>query len=78
MESVIIADAAHSIHPLAGQGINLGFADASILAEEIERGVNSGQKIRTIAFLKKYELRRKAINASMIKGVDLLFNLSTR
>jgi len=71
----IIADAAHSIHPLAGQGINLGISDAIILAEEIERAANSNKDIGQLAFLKKYELRRKALNASMIKGVDLLFNL---
>ena len=41
----VIADSAHSIHPLAGQGINLGLADASILAEEIEKGFNTGQNI---------------------------------
>jgi len=70
-----IADAVHSIHPLAGQGINLGLADASILAEEIERGFNAGQNIGHISFLKKYELRRKSINAAMVNGVDLLFKI---
>ena len=71
----IIADAAHSIRPLAGQGINLGISDAMILAEEIERAINADQEIGKLAFLKKYELRRKTLNASMIKGVDFLFNL---
>jgi 2-octaprenylphenol hydroxylase len=71
----VIADAAHSIHPLAGQGINLGISDAIILAEEIERAVNSDKEIGQLAFLKKYELRRKTLNASMIRGVDFLFNL---
>lgn len=71
----IIADAAHSIHPLAGQGINLGISDAIILAEEIERAISSDKEIGQLAFLKKYELRRKTLNASMIKGVDFLFNL---
>ena len=71
----IIADAAHSIHPLAGQGINLGISDAIILAEEIERAISSDKEIGQLAFLKKYELRRKTLNASMIRGVDFLFNL---
>ena len=71
----IIADAAHSIHPLAGQGINLGISDAIILAEEIERAISSDKEIGQLAFLKKYELRRKTLNTSMIKGVDFLFNL---
>ena len=71
----IIADAAHSIHPLAGQGINLGISDAIILAEEIERAISSDKEIGQLAFLKKYELRRKTLNASMIGGVDFLFNL---
>lgn len=70
-----IADSAHSIHPLAGQGINLGLADATILAEEIERGFNTGQNIGHISFLKKYELRRKSINSAMVNGVDLLFKI---
>ena len=71
----VIADAAHSIHPLAGQGINLGISDAIILAEEIERAINAEKDIGQLALLKKYELRRKTLNASMIKGVDFLFNL---
>ena len=71
----VIADAAHSIHPLAGQGINLGISDAIILAEEIERAISAGKDIGQLAFLKKYELRRKTLNASMIRGVDFLFNL---
>jgi len=71
----VIADAAHSIHPLAGQGINLGISDAIILAEEIERAINAEKDIGQLALLKKYELRRKTLNTSMIRGVDFLFNI---
>ena len=48
----VIADAAHSIHPLAGQGINLGISDAIILAEEIERAMSADKDIGQLAFLK--------------------------
>ena len=71
----VVADAAHSIHPLAGQGINIGIADAGILAEEIDHAFNRGDSPGKTMYLKNYELRRKSLNASMINGVDLLFRI---
>jgi ubiquinone biosynthesis monooxygenase Coq6 len=38
-------DAAHSVHPLAGQGVNLGFGDAQALAAVIAKGVSTGRDI---------------------------------
>ena len=58
---VVVGDAAHSIHPLAGQGINLGFADADILCEEIIEAFKKGYSIGSYRVLKKYEIRRKSM-----------------
>jgi 2-octaprenylphenol hydroxylase len=67
---VVVGDAAHSIHPLAGQGINLGFADADILCEEIIEAFKKGYSIGSYRVLKKYEIRRKSINEIMLKAMD--------
>ena len=67
---VVFGDAAHSIHPLAGQGINLGFADADILCEEIIEAFKKGYSIGSYRVLKKYEIRRKSINEIMLKAMD--------
>ena len=67
---VLIGDAAHSIHPLAGQGINLGLADADIFCEEVIDAYNKGFKINNQAILKKYEIRRKGMNLLMLKSMD--------
>ena len=67
---VVVGDAAHSIHPLAGQGINLGFADADILCEEIIEAFKKGYSIGAYRVLKKYEIRRKSINEIMLKAMD--------
>ena len=67
---VLIGDAAHSIHPLAGQGINLGFADADIFCEEVINAYNKGFSINEKALLKRYEIRRKGMNLIMLKSMD--------
>jgi 2-octaprenylphenol hydroxylase len=67
---VVVGDAAHSLHPLAGQGINLGFADAEILCEELISAHQKGYSISSYRVLKKYEMRRKTMNEIMIKAMD--------
>lgn len=66
----LVADAAHTIHPLAGQGINLGLQDVGVLAEEIlagrERGVGPGQ----LDLLRRYQRRRKGENLLMMAAMD--------
>jgi 2-octaprenylphenol hydroxylase len=66
----LIADAAHTIHPLAGQGINLGLQDVGALAEEIlaarERGANPGE----MEVLRRYQRRRKGENLLMMAAMD--------
>ncbi|KAE9617969.1 hypothetical protein Lal_00037838 [Lupinus albus] len=67
---VLIGDAAHTVHPLAGQGVNLGFGDAFSLSKIIAEGIALGTDIGEVNLLKKYEADRKAANITMMAIVD--------
>lgn len=66
----LVADAAHTIHPLAGQGINLGLADVAALAEEIFDAVARGASPGDLAVLKRYQRQRKGENLLMMAAMD--------
>ena len=66
----LVADAAHTIHPLAGQGINLGLQDVSVLAEEILKANQRGEDLGSLAVLKRYQRRRKQDNLVMMAAMD--------
>ena len=72
---VLVGDSAHSIHPLAGQGINLGFSDANILCEEIKNAHNCKYPLSHYSILKSYEARRKSANKIMMSSIDGLNNI---
>jgi len=63
---VLIGDAAHAIHPLAGQGINLGLSDAQILAGEVSYAHKRGATWWAPSVLKRYERQRKGDNLAMM------------
>lgn len=66
----LIGDAAHSVHPLAGQGANLGIADAACLAKIIDSAVLQNEVISDFRVLRRYERARKGPNQSMLRFID--------
>ena len=71
----LVGDAAHQIHPLAGQGMNLGFRDVIALAQTL-RQRNPYQDIGDVTLLRRYERARKSDMLSMRQlthGLHLLF-----
>ncbi|CAM4417637.1 MAG: 2-octaprenylphenol hydroxylase [Legionellaceae bacterium] len=68
----LIGDAAHTIHPLAGQGVNLGLLDAAALAETLLKGLKKGKNIGGINVLRPYERWRKGSNLAMIGAMEIL------
>lgn len=62
----LMGDAAHSIHPLAGQGVNLGFLDAQVLANVIHCAYQRGDDISDARILRRYQRRRIGHNLGMM------------
>jgi 2-octaprenylphenol hydroxylase len=72
---VLVGDAAHTIHPLAGQGVNMGLLDAASLAQVIVDAIKERRDIANHAVLRRYERWRKADNLFLLAGVDAIKHL---
>ncbi len=66
----LIGDAAHTIHPLAGQGVNLGLLDAAQLVDEMVDARARGQVPGSYAVLRRYERARKGHNQAVQSAMD--------
>ncbi|VAX12673.1 2-polyprenylphenol hydroxylase [hydrothermal vent metagenome] len=73
----LVGDAAHMMHPLAGQGVNLGMADAASLAEVLLEAQGKCRDPGSYSVLRRYERWRRADNRAMLCSMDafkLLFS----
>lgn len=66
----LIGDAAHTIHPLAGQGVNLGFLDAAVLAEVLRHAAERGENLSDTRVLSRYERRRMPHNLALMAAME--------
>lgn len=80
---VLVGDAAHAVHPLAGQGVNLGFLDCAALVETLAAELAAGgnpESMAELRLLRRYERWRKSENAvalGLIDGINRLFSNSS-
>lgn len=72
---VLIGDAAHGIHPIAGQGLNLGFRDVQVLARLLVETKWAGGDPGDPALLARYQAARRPANLAMLAATDVLDRL---
>lgn len=72
---VLVGDAAHGIHPIAGQGLNLGFRDVIALSELVLDALRAGADPGAPALLAEYQRRRRPANLLMLGATDALDRL---
>lgn len=71
----LVGDAAHTMHPLAGQGVNLGLLDAAALAEVLHDTLQARRAVGSLQTLRRYERWRRSENLSMLVMVDQIQRL---
>lgn len=73
--TVLVGDAAHTVHPLAGQGLNMGLADVASLTHCIERAVLTGGDIGSRTALLPYARERYLANHTLMSAIDKLHRI---
>ncbi|XP_027028274.2 ubiquinone biosynthesis monooxygenase COQ6, mitochondrial isoform X1 [Tachysurus fulvidraco] len=71
----LIGDAAHRVHPLAGQGANLGFGDVVYLTQVLSQAAFDGKDLGEMQHLLEYETERQRHNLPMMAAIDLMKRL---
>jgi 2-octaprenyl-6-methoxyphenol hydroxylase len=71
----LVGDAAHGIHPIAGQGLNLGFRDVIALSDLVIAAIQAGADPGASALLAQYQRRRRPDNLLMLAATDVLDRL---
>ena len=73
--AVVIGNASHALHPVAGQGLNLGLRDVAQLADLLAQAAQTQQDVGAAALLNTYESLRKADYATVVRYTDSLVRL---
>ena len=73
--AVLLGDAGHAVHPLAGQGLNLGLLDCASLADELAPAQGNAELLGEPRLLRSYERRRKSENLLAATALDALERL---
>src|SRR6185503_5902608 len=72
---VLVGDAAHAIHPIAGQGLNLGLRDVIALSDLLIDAARGGDDVGAPSLLQRYQRRRRPDNLLMLAATDALDRL---
>ncbi|XP_014477633.1 PREDICTED: ubiquinone biosynthesis monooxygenase COQ6, mitochondrial isoform X2 [Dinoponera quadriceps] len=72
---VLVGDAAHRVHPLAGQGVNLGFGDVTELTKILAEATVNGCLLNDMMYLQRYETQRQRHNTPTMLTIDALHRL---
>ena len=71
----LVGDAAHGVHPIAGQGLNLGLRDVAALAEVLTEAARRGEDIGQRDVLERYERWRRFDTTALALGMDAINRL---